>query len=99
MFVALSTFTVANGMAEQVKAAFLRRPHLVDTAPGFVRLDVISPAERPEEIWLLTYWTDEASFRAWHRSHAWKAAHAGIPAGLRLVPGSARLRFFAHVAS
>lgn len=99
MFVALSTFTVANGMAEEVKAAFLRRPHLVDTAPGFVRMDVMSPTERPEEIWLLTYWTDEASYRAWHRSHAWKASHAGIPPGLKLVPGSARLRFFAHVAS
>jgi hypothetical protein len=30
-FIALSRFTIANGMADQVKDAFINRPHLVDT--------------------------------------------------------------------
>lgn len=54
-FVALSQFTVANGtnepgeanpMTGRVKQAFLDRPHLVDGAPGFVRMEVISPDRR-----------------------------------------------------
>ena len=46
-FVALSWFTVANGMADQVKDAFINRPHLVDTAPGFLRMQVITRATIP----------------------------------------------------
>lgn len=42
-------------MTAHVKAAFVHRPHLVENAPGFVRLDALSPLEEPDEIWLLTY--------------------------------------------
>jgi heme-degrading monooxygenase HmoA len=62
MFIALSRFTVANGMTDRMKEAFRRRPHLVDGVAGFVRLDVLGPQDTPDEIWLLTYWEDEASF-------------------------------------
>ena len=98
-FVALSKFVVANGMTAEVKAAFRNRPHLVDAAPGYLRMDVISPLERPEEIWLLTFWTDEASFHAWHHSHLYHDSHKGIPKGLKLVPGQAQVSHFEHVAS
>ena len=98
MFVALSKFTVANGMTPQVKEAFANRPHLVDSAPGFLRMDVISPLENPDEIWLITYWTDETSYRVWHRSHEYHASHKGIPKGLKLVPKSAQISFFEYVA-
>jgi heme-degrading monooxygenase HmoA len=56
MFVALSKLAVANGMSEQVKHAFRQCPHLVDSALGFVRLDIISPTDNSDEIWLITYW-------------------------------------------
>jgi heme oxygenase (mycobilin-producing) len=99
MFVALSKFVVANGMTPEVKEAFQNRPHLVDDAPGFVRLDVISPHENPDEIWLITYWTDEQSYKVWHRGHTYKDAHKGIPKGLKLVRNSAQVRFFEHISS
>lgn len=94
MFVALSTFTIANDMAEQVRAAFRQRPHLVDHAPGFVGMEVMSPLGSPSEIWLLTRWRDEASYRTWHHGHAYHEAHKGIPKGLKLVPRSAEVRLF-----
>ncbi len=59
MFVVLSRFTVGNDMTADVKKAFQNRPHLVDNEPGFKKLDVISPQENPDEIWLVTYWQDE----------------------------------------
>lgn len=96
--VVLSRFTAAQ-KADEVKQAFRQRPHRVDHASGFVRMEVLSPCDTPNEIWLLTYWKDEPSYRAWHHSHLYKESHQGIPQGLRLAPKSVSLRFFEHVAS
>lgn len=98
-YVSISRFRVRNGMEGDVADAFRARPHLVDHAPGFVRMDVLSPAEDSSEFWLVTYWTDEASFRAWHRGHTFRESHAGIPKGLRLDPTGTELREFRYVAS
>lgn len=98
-FAALSRFVIANGMMDEVKTAFRNRPHLVDGASGYLRMEVISPIDCPEEIWLLTFWTDEPSFRAWHRSHLYHESHRGIPKGLKLVPGETKIRHFEWVAS
>lgn len=98
-FAALSRFVIKNEMREAVREAFLARPHLVDTAPGFVRMEVLSPHENPQEIWLLTFWSDENSFRRWHHSHKYHESHKGIPKGLKLVPGSVELRYFEHFCS
>lgn len=96
--VALSRFEVVEGWSEEVVAAFRARPHLVERAPGFVRLDVLRPVDTPSQFWLITYWTDEQSFRSWHGEYR-IAAHQGMPAGLRLVPGSFELAAFEHVTA
>jgi heme-degrading monooxygenase HmoA len=98
-YVAYSRFVVANGMREDVRDAFRRRPGLVEGAPGFLRMEVISPLDRPEEFWLITFWTDETSFRAWHKSHTYSDSHAGIPKGLKLVRGETLIKGFEHVTS
>jgi len=94
MIVALSRFTIANDMVEEVRSAFGRRPHLVDGAAGFLGIEVMSPLDRTAEIWLVTRWSDEQSYHAWHRGHAYHEAHKGIPKGLKLVPGSAAVTLF-----
>ncbi|MBV9073098.1 MAG: antibiotic biosynthesis monooxygenase [Acidobacteria bacterium] len=99
MFIAISQFTVANDKTDEVKQAFRDRPHLVEQAPGFVRMEVISPRELPAEIWLVTYWESEEAFSKWHHSHLYHESHKGIPKGLKLVPASVRLRFFDWVSS
>lgn len=99
MFVALSKFIVANDMTAKVKQAFVERPRLVDDAPGFLRMEVISPIDNPDEIWLLTWWTDENSYKTWHSSHEYRDSHKGIPTGLKLVPKSAQIRYFEYVCS
>lgn len=99
MFVALSKFVIANDMSTAVKQAFRNRPHSVESAPGFVRLDVISPEENPNEIWLITYWSARKNFEEWHKSHLYRESHSRIPKGLKLVPKTTSLIFFEHVAS
>jgi heme oxygenase (mycobilin-producing) len=99
MFVALSKFVIANDTSAAVKNAFCQRPHLVESAAGFVRLDVLSPEKDPNEIWLITYWATRDNFEEWHRSHLYRESHSGIPKGLKLVPKTTSLTFFEHVAS
>lgn len=98
-YVALSRFEVTEAFVDATADAFRDRPHLVEDAPGFVRLDVLRPVVEPAQFWLLTYWTDEDAFRTWHRSHDRTRAHRGMPDGLRLVPGSFELSGFQHVTA
>jgi heme-degrading monooxygenase HmoA len=98
-FVALSKFVIANDMTAEVKEAFRRRPHLVDDQPGFARMEVFSPLDRPEEIWLVTFWTDAGSFKVWHHSHLYHQSHKGIPRGLKLIPGAQEIRHFEYICS
>lgn len=86
MFLSVSRFTVANDLDEAVREAFRNRPHQVDSAPGFIRMEVANPGTDPKDFWLLTWWRDAASFDAWHRSHAYRESHAGMPKGLKLDP-------------
>lgn len=94
MIIALSRFTIANDMADEVRTAFRQRPHLVDDAPGFLGMEVMNPMDKPEEIWLVTRWQDEQSYRNWHRGHHYQASHEGIPKGLKLMPGRTDIRLF-----
>lgn len=55
MFVVVSRFAIANDMLDSVRQAFKSRPHRVDQEPGFIRMEVLSPTDKPEEIWLKTY--------------------------------------------
>ena len=98
MFVASSRFVVRNGMREEVRQAFLSRPHIVDDASGFQRMEVLQPLDNPDEFWLMTWWTDEASFTKWHRGHDYHDCHAGIPKGLKLVQGSVQIRRLEQLA-
>jgi len=93
MIVALSRFVVANDeMAESVRNAFQSRPHLVDNAPGFLGMEVMSPVGSPTEIFLYTRWSDVDCYNNWHDSHQYHKSHEGMPKGLKLVPHSTSIQ-------
>lgn len=99
MILATSHFTIAaDAMIGPMREAFLQRPHQVDQAPGFIRMEVVSPLDQPREFWLLTYWQTAADFETWHHSHAFHDSHSGMPKGLKLVPGSTEIRVFELIA-
>jgi diguanylate cyclase (GGDEF)-like protein len=80
----ISRFRVRNGLEEEVRQAFLNRPHLVEKAAGFCGLSVLTDEADPSVFLLLTRWTDAESFRAWHHSEAHHDSHELIPRGLKL---------------
>lgn len=47
MFLSISRFRVGNDLEGAVRDAFLARPHRVDEAAGFVRMEVANPSEDP----------------------------------------------------
>ena len=98
MIVAISKFVVSNGMEREVTEAFVNRPHKVESAPGFVRLEVLTPSDNNSEFWLVTYWQTQAQFEDWHKNHRHES-HEMIPKGLKLDPRGTELRIFQHIAS
>lgn len=84
MVTVISRFRVRNRLEEQVRQAFLARPRLVDSEAGFCGLEVLTDAADASTFLLITRWTSEAAFRAWHRSEAHHHSHGGIPEGLKL---------------
>ncbi|MEX1212514.1 MAG: antibiotic biosynthesis monooxygenase family protein [Balneolaceae bacterium] len=95
-FTAISTFKVGNNMEEEVKQAFLSRPGFVESADGFIGLDVLRPLDNLAEFWLITHWESREAFEYWHRHHK-SESHQGIPKGLKLVKRSFELRHFEHI--
>ena len=94
MVLIISTFKVANGMDAAVRQAFLDRPGLVDDAPGFLGMEVLTDHQDASIFHLVTRWTDEASFQTWHTGPLHKLAHRGIPKGLKLDASHTAIRKF-----
>lgn len=97
MRVVISRFKVANGMEADVLRAFQERPGLVDDAPGFLGLEVFTDPGDPTVFYLVTRWTDQASFEAWHGSDAHRVSHKGIPRGLKLTPAYTEVRHLQRI--
>jgi len=91
LVVVLSRFRVANGLGPEVRAAFRSRPRLVDEAPGFLGLETFVDEQDDDTFYLLTRWTDFASFQRWHGSASHRESHRFIPKGLKLDPSFTRV--------
>ncbi|MCM2340784.1 MAG: antibiotic biosynthesis monooxygenase [Rhodoferax sp.] len=85
-------------MDEDVRQAFLQRPHNVDQVPGFIRMEVANPTDNTNDFWLMTWWTDQRAFDDWHHSDAYRESHQGIPKGLKLDPKRTQMMHFDVVA-
>jgi diguanylate cyclase (GGDEF)-like protein len=80
----ISRFRVRNGLEDEVRRAFLDRPRLVENAPGFCGISVMTEEADPAVFLLLTRWRDAHSFHAWHNSPAHHQSHGLMPKGLKL---------------
>jgi signal transduction histidine kinase len=84
MVIVMSRFRVANGMEGDVQRAFQDRPRAVESAPGFLGLEVATDAADSAVFYLVTRWTDRDSFERWHQGPEHRTSHALIPKGLKL---------------
>ena len=78
LYVSMSRLRVAPERVDELVAAFRRRGHLVDQAPGFVDLEVWCSDREPGEVIMVSRWRDRAAFRQYMRSPEHAASHARI---------------------
>jgi heme-degrading monooxygenase HmoA len=83
MYVSMSRLRVAAAQSDALVAAFRRRAHLVDSAPGFVDLQVWRSDRDPGEVLMVSRWRDRAAFTAYMRSPAHRVSHGRIDPSLK----------------
>jgi heme-degrading monooxygenase HmoA len=83
MYVSMSRLRVEAARSDALVAAFRRRAHLVDSAPGFLGLEVWRSDRDPEEVLMVTRWRDRAAFTAYMRSADHRTSHERIEPSLQ----------------
>ncbi len=83
MYVSMSRLRVDPAQSDALVAAFRRRAHLVDSAPGFVDLEVWRSDRDPEEVLMVSRWRDRAAFTAYMRSPEHQVSHERIDPALQ----------------
>src|SRR4051812_46673137 len=83
MYVSMSRLRVEAAQSDALVAAFRRRAHLVERAPGFVDLQVWRSDRDPEEVLMVSRWRDRESFTAYMRSADHQTSHERIDPALQ----------------
>jgi heme-degrading monooxygenase HmoA len=79
VYVSLSRLRIAPERSDELVSAFRNRARLVDTADGFIDLQVWRSDRDPGEVIMVSRWRDRASFREYMRSEEHATSHARIP--------------------
>ena len=75
MYVVANRVPVAKGWEEQFEQRFRHRAGQVDKQAGFVRMEILRPADGDSPYVVLTTWEDQAAFDAWVGSEDFRLAH------------------------
>lgn len=82
MYIVANRVPVAPGWEDQFEDRFRARAGQVDKQPGFVRLQVLRPADDETPYVVLTTWQSEQAFIDWVDSEDFKLAHQNpLPKG------------------
>jgi heme-degrading monooxygenase HmoA len=90
----MSHLRVSPDRAAELVSAFRARAGLVDSASGFLGLEVWQSDRDPGELVMVSRWTDRGSFRDYMRSEEHRVSHARIP---RDLDGAIKLERLAHL--
>ena len=78
VFIAMNRFRVAKGSEEAFEEVWLSRDSHLDKVPGFVEFHLLKGPEAEDHTLYAshTVWENRATFEAWTRSDAFRAAHS-----------------------
>jgi heme-degrading monooxygenase HmoA len=83
VYVSLSRLRVEPERADDLVEAFRNRAHLVESAEGFVDLQVWRSDRDGTEMIMVSRWRDRPAFQAYMRSSAHAISHARIAPDLQ----------------
>ena len=77
MFIAMNRFRVKKGSEEDFEKVWLSRDSHLDKVPGFVEFHLLKGPEHDDFTLYAshTIWQNRATFEAWTKSEAFRAAH------------------------
>ena len=78
MIVVSNRIQVAKGQEGAFEQRFQGRARLVETMPGFVRLEILRPVKSDYYV-VLTTWESAKDFEAWTESPQFREAHSQRP--------------------
>jgi heme-degrading monooxygenase HmoA len=88
----MSQLRVDPERADDLVAAFRDRARLVDSADGYIDLQVWQSDRDRSEIFMVSRWRDREAFKAYMKSGAHRASHSRIDAGLKAAVKLAALQ-------
>lgn len=96
MYLTMNRFKVTKAQAEAFEALWKTRDSHLKSVPGFVQFALLKGPETDGHILYAshTVWRDEASFRDWTRSDAFRAAHGGAKSSGHMYDGPPELEIF-----
>lgn len=75
MFVVTNRVPVESDWREKFEERFRQRAGQVDKQPGFLRMEIMRPADDNTPYLVMTVWQDEQAFHDWVESDDFKLAH------------------------
>ncbi len=76
MYVVANRVPVREDWREEFETRFRHRAGELEAQQGFVRMEILRPADETSPYVVLTTWRDEAAFNAWVGSDDFRAAHS-----------------------
>ena len=79
MYLTMNRFKVVKSQAQAFEDLWANRDSHLKSVPGFQSFALMKGPERDDHVLYVshTLWADEASFRGWTTSAAFRAAHGG----------------------
>ncbi|AHJ62249.1 putative cytosolic protein [Granulibacter bethesdensis] len=77
MFIAMNRFKVLPDATQAFEEVWANRPSFLETVPGFIEFHLLKGPVREDHVLYAshTIWASHATFEAWTRSEAFRAAH------------------------
>jgi heme-degrading monooxygenase HmoA len=85
MYVSMSRLRLPEAHVPELLRAFNDRVGLVDSAEGFIDLEVWHSDRDAEEVIMVSRWATRAAFTSYMRSSAHQASHDRIPPALKAL--------------
>ncbi|GAA4223568.1 heme-degrading monooxygenase HmoA [Sagittula marina] len=99
MYLTMNRFKVVPAEAQAFEDMWRGRDSHLKEVPGFVSFAMMRGPERADHILYAshTVWEDEASFKAWTTSEAFRKAHSGAKSSASMYQGPPELEVFEAV--
>lgn len=89
--VKINALSVPPQAAAEMERRFAANIPTVDRAPGFLGFQLLRPVRGEDRYFVVTHWSDDASYEAWRDGDA-RASHAGQH-GAPVSSGASLLEF------